>query len=330
MTRFFSLFLLLAFPAAAWDRQKAFDYLESRQQQWAAWKPAQKAGGPCISCHTGLSYLIARRLLAEPTPRPREQELVDGVKTRLASHPPLAMLNNAGAEAVLNLLTLSLQRRDPAAPLTPADTTALQRLWDNQIASGAAKGSWTWFDHALDPVETEVSNFYGATLAQLALSAYPAQPPARIAALESFLKADLSRQPLHNRLAWLAFRPVKDAKTAAPILRQLWQAQSPDGGWTTAALGPWMPHPAAVRPADSDAYATAWAAYAARQAGVSCSEPALQKALHWLQQKQHPATGAWSTRSMNKVYPPGSIQENFLSDAATGFATAALIACPQS
>ena len=91
-----------------------------------------------------------------------------------------------------------------------------------------------------------------------------------------------------------------------------------------------MPHLDAVRASASDAYATAWAAFAARQAGVPCSEPSLHKALLWLQQKQDPATGAWSTRSMNKVYPAGSIQENFLSDAATGFATAALLACPQS
>ena len=42
---------------------------------------------------------------------------------------------------------------------------------------------------------------------------------------------------------------------------------------------------------------------------------------------QDPATGAWPSVSMNKVYPEGSIQRQFMTHAATGYAAAALIAC---
>ncbi len=56
--------------AFEWDRQKAFTFLEARQQEWADWKPAQSHGGACVSCHSGLSYLFARQILGEKQPRP--------------------------------------------------------------------------------------------------------------------------------------------------------------------------------------------------------------------------------------------------------------------
>ena len=325
-----------AAPAAAkapagWDRQKAFDYLESRQREWADWKPAQKHGGPCISCHTGLSYLLARRVIGEKQPRPVESALVEGVRTRVLADPPRTMLNDAGAEAILNLLTLSLQRRSTSenqAPPDPAEQLALQRLWANQVQEGDARGSWSWFMHELHPVESEHSTFYAATLAELALSAYPAQQPVRVQAMRDFLDRQSPGQPLHNRLARIAFTAKKDAAAQADVLRDLWKSQSPDGGWTTAALGPWARHGDEAPPdSGSNAYATAWAAYAARQAGVACGEPALQRALAWLVQHQDPASGAWRAISMNKVYAAGSMQSGFMTDAATGYAAAALLSC---
>jgi len=326
MHRFaFALLAVAALPA--WDRQKAFHYLEARQQEWAAWKPAQKPHGACVSCHTGLSYLIARRM-AGVAPSPTERALVEGIQTRIAATPPQTMLANEGAEAILNLLTLSLQRPSRQAPLTPADQLALKGLWAKQFTTGDAQGSWSWFMHKLHPVESEHSHFFAATLASLALSAYPAkQSPANVNALYGYLQRQFAQQPLHNKLAWAAFSAKKNKAAKAEVISQLWAAQSPDGGFTSAALGPWAHQAAAPPDSGSNAYATAWAAFTAHQSGVSCSEPHLQRALGWLKQKQDPATGAWQAPSMNKVYPPGSMQIKFMTDAATGYAAAALIAC---
>ena len=187
-----------------WNQQKAFDYLETRQQQWAEWKPTQKAGGACVSCHTGLSYMIARRVLGEKEPRPLESALVQGVKTRLLSSPQGTMLLDPGPEAILSLLTLSLQRRGPSDPLDAADQAGMKRLW----AAQGGDGVWTWFMHDLHPVESEHSVFYGATLAEMALSAYPGAAPDRVAAMRRYLKSEFPRQPLHNRLAYIALSPV--------------------------------------------------------------------------------------------------------------------------
>ena len=45
---------------ADWSPQAAARYLDERQKQWFEWKPAASANGPCVSCHTGMTYLLAR------------------------------------------------------------------------------------------------------------------------------------------------------------------------------------------------------------------------------------------------------------------------------
>ena len=310
--------------AADWDRAKALHYLDARQQQWADWKPAQRAGGPCLSCHTGIAYMLGRRAIGGQKRHPMENLLIDGVKERIAMTPPKTMFPDPGPESILALLTLSFRRQQTSDPLDAADRTALESLWRNQLPSG----TWTWFVNGLDPVDTEKSNFYAASLAELALSKYPNQEHAKRRALRQFIQREAPTQPLHNQLAWIAFDARKEKQQRSTVLKRLWSLQSTDGGWTTAALGPWGPHPDAPPDKGSNAYATAWAAFAARQAGVDCNDKRLRKALAWLRTHQDPATGAWNSVSMNQVYKPGSIQLGFMTDAATGFAVAALASCP--
>jgi hypothetical protein len=46
-----SVLFLTTTAADSWDKQKALRYLETRQQAWADWKPAQRNGGPCFLSH---------------------------------------------------------------------------------------------------------------------------------------------------------------------------------------------------------------------------------------------------------------------------------------
>ncbi len=322
--------LVLAASAVAgpkWDRPRAFEFLEARQREWAAWRPAQKTGGACISCHTGLSYMLARRATGEPQPGPAEGALLAGVVRRALAVPPTVTMPDPGAEAVLNLLTLSLQRRDAAAPPSEAERAALSTLWDRQVRDGSARGSWTWVDAELDPFDASHSAYFGTALAVFASSAYPDPPRGRADEAGAYLRRALGAQPLHNQLAYLAFAPQRDRRLSDTALQAAWRAQSPDGGWTTESLGPWLPHEGQPPDSGSNAYATAWAAFALRQSGVPCDDPRLARALGWLEARQEPSTGAWRAPSMNKVYPAGSIQEGFMTDAATVFAAAALVAC---
>ena len=102
--------------------------------------------------------------------------------------------------------------------------------------------------------------------------------------------------------------------------------QQEDGGWTLEALGPWKPHPNAQPASGSNAYATAWAAFTLEEAGVPKSNARMRRALEWLRRRQDPKTGAWAADSMNKRYEPGSMQVQFMRDAATGYASLALLA----
>ena len=74
------------------------------------------------------------------------------------------------------------------------------------------------------------------------------------------------------------------------------------------------------------AMSTALAAFATGQAGVQPSQPGLSKALGWLRAHQDKA-GYWAADSMNHKHASfGTITEKFMTDAATGYATAALLA----
>src|ERR1035438_9364940 len=54
---------LLPAMGADWDPRLAANYLDSRQKEWFVWPRANAAAKPCVSCHTGVTYLLARPVL---------------------------------------------------------------------------------------------------------------------------------------------------------------------------------------------------------------------------------------------------------------------------
>jgi squalene-hopene/tetraprenyl-beta-curcumene cyclase len=334
------LIVLTALPGLAgdWSPKLAAQYLDSRQKEWFAWPAAKSYGGPCISCHTGVTYLLARPalrgVLGEAEPATYETRLVDSLRARVgiglkdalkAQKEPVAS-QGIGVEAIFAALFLGHEK--------PAAQEAWDRLWSMQIHEGAAKGSWPWFDFNSDPYETADSGFFGASLAALAISATPPEYQARpdikehVAELTAYLRTAAPAQPLHNRLLllWAAAglpATVRDGRQS--IIDEALNKQRPDGSWTIAALGPWKEHPAAPLADGASAYATAVATFALQQAGVPRSDPKLKKALDWIRSKQDPELGCWAADSMNKRREPGSMPEGFMRDAATAFAVLALI-----
>jgi squalene-hopene/tetraprenyl-beta-curcumene cyclase len=334
------LIVLTALPGLAgdWNPKLAAQYLDSRQKEWFAWPAAKIYGGPCISCHTGATYMLARpalrRALGESEPTAYETGLVDalvarvgiGLKDALKTQKEPRASQGIGVESIFAALFLD--------PEKPAARQAWDRLWSMQLHEGEAKGSWPWFEFDADPYETSDSGFFGASLAALAISGTPAEYQARpevkerVAELTGYLRSALPAQPLHNRLLllWAAARlpaAVGDAKQS--IIDETLKKQQPDGSWTLAALGPWKDHPAAPPANGASAYATAIAAFGLVEAGVPRSDPKLKKALDWLRAKQDPQLGYWAADSMNKHREPGSMPEGFMRDAATAFAVLALI-----
>jgi len=318
----------LTLRAGDWESMLAAKYLDDRQQQWAAWKPAQAAGGACLSCHTGLPYLIARpavrKLHNQSEPTTHEQALLGGLRHRLAQPIPAAPYKTGYVvETVL-----------AAAALAP-DPAALDRMWATQTREGPNAGAWAWYSLDLDPYETAVSPYYGATLAAWAVSRMPAgyraQPEVapRVSALVDYLRKNQAGQPLHNRLGllWSAGQlpGLMTKAEQAALVAELWKLQQKDHGWTLESLGPWGPHPKApTATPGSHPYATALVTFTLQRAGASHKDKRLMYGLNWLAERQDQKTGSWTAPSMNKVYPESSMPAAFMSDMASAFAAAAL------
>jgi hypothetical protein len=332
---------------AGWSPRLAADYLDSRQKEWFAWPVAKATGGPCISCHTGATYLMARpmlrRALGEATPTSYETGLLDALRARVAStdakdmfpaftKEPLAT-QARGVEGVFAALFLSL---DSGRQNLNADARkALDRMWSLQIQDGPSQGAWPWFSLNLDPYEMPPSTSYGAALAALAAGAAPAdyrnrpEVRERIAKLKTYLEHGQEGEPLHNRLMvlWASTRlpDVLPAEARKAVAGEVLKQQNADGGWTIQSLGPWRERDGFPLTDATNSYATGLAAFVLAASGVPHSTPGLVRAAKWLEAHQDPTGGFWAAESMNKKYPAGCMQERFMRDAATAFAAMALV-----
>ena len=340
-----ALYLLPALPmlAADWNPRLAADYLDGRQKEWFAWAPAKASGGPCVSCHTQVTYLLARpslrRALGEDQPTQYETGLLDGLRTRVPirdakevlpafKRDPLAS-QAMGVESIHSALFLAANNWNADA------RAALDRMWAMQIREGQFAGAWEWFSVNLDPWEMPESRFYGASVAAMAVGHTPAdyrklpEVRERVAALVEYLRRELPSQPLHKRLTLLwASKGLPEALPAASrksIVAEAWRKQESDGGWTMESLGPFTAHQAAPPASGSNSYATALVAFILQKAGAAGSDPKLKRALEWLRAHQDPASGTWGADSMNKRFEPESMQIRFMRDAATAFASLALL-----
>jgi len=332
-----------------WNARLAAQYMDARQKEWVAWPVALHSGVACVSCHTGLPYLLARPELRKALndkagPTLYEGLLVSSMRAtvfRTDANDLFGGLKGLivdqvyGAQVVLASLVLAMDDA-PRGKLSAEGEKAFERLWSLQVKSGPDKGAWLWSDFDLDPWETKDAAFYGGALGALATGLAPADYQGRpeiqqnLAELRTYLRAGQKTQPLHNRLflLWASsqLRDLLPEGDKQAILDELWRKQEPDGGWTIQSLGQWKKRDKAPISSGSNSYATALVTYSIEQAGVPPSQAGLSKALAWLRTHQDARGGYWSAESMNHKHDPGTVPEKFMSDAATGYATAALLA----
>ncbi len=322
--------------AADWSPQLAAQYLDGRQKQWFAWPRAASADGPCVSCHTGLPYLLARpalrHRLGETQPTVYEKGLLDRLRTKAGAKPAGTL---QGVEVIFTAMFLAQEETHQAA-LSETAAQAFDQLWSMQFQEGSSKGSSRWYDASLDPWEMPASSYYGTALAAVAVGTTPAeyrnQPKVQehVAALTEYLRSHQQNQPVHNRLAllWASSKlpGLLSGSERQSLIDEILKSQQPDGGWTIASLGPWTAHSSAPPSPGSNSYASGYVAYVLQQAGLPPANPAIARVLTWLKAHQDRDSGAWPAASMNKVYPPDSMESQFMQDAATGFASLALLA----
>jgi squalene-hopene/tetraprenyl-beta-curcumene cyclase len=329
MTRMVVLLTLAVAPGFAgdWSPRLAAEYMDSRQKDWFAWPRANQNATPCVSCHTNLTYLMARpalrRALGESEPTQYETGLLNMLKSRVTGTDAKILYPKAKEPIATQEVAVEAIFAALAMPESPE---ALDRLWKLQRADGA----WDWNMANLDPWEEPESEYFGAAIAAVAASREKgAKFAANRASLAKYMRETLEHQPMQNKLMALwASSEIKDLlpKSAkASIAAEAYRTQQSDGGWTAEFLGPFRDHPNAPVSTGSNAYATAFTAFVLERAGVARSDDRLERALNWLRSHQNPETGAWEAMSMNRKYEPGSMEIRFMSDAATGYAVMALL-----
>jgi squalene-hopene/tetraprenyl-beta-curcumene cyclase len=340
-----------ATPPSAWNARAAAVYLDGRQAWWMTWPTAARDHDtPCVSCHTALPYALARPALRAPLnerqqPAP-EQTMIAHVTKRVRGWKDMEPFypdqlrglpktsESRGTEAILNAVILAT---NDAAAGTMSDTTriAFDNLWPLQFKAGDMTGAWAWLDFHNEPWEAPGSQYFGNSLAAIAIGTAPggfASTPAvqeHVKPLATFLRTGAEKEDLLNR-TFILWASTKIDGVLTPELKQkivddLAQAQQADGGWATASLiADWKRHDATPLDMATDGYATGLITFVLQQAGRPSTDPVVARGLTWLVRHQDRVTGNWTAVSVNKQRDPASDIGKFMSDAATGYAVLAL------
>jgi squalene-hopene/tetraprenyl-beta-curcumene cyclase len=337
---------------ATWDAKAAAAYLDGRMEWWMGWSSSQRDHETfCISCHTALPYALAQPSLRTVLPvedrLPRERRLLDNVTKRVrlwqevqpfypdSAKSPGKTAESRGTESILNALILAAN--EPSRTGQSAEgRLALDNMWAQQVKSGDTAGAWPWLQFHNAPWEGD-SQYYGATLAALAVGMAPAgyrDTPAiqeGLGLLRQYLTKERESQTLIDRviLLWASVRLPALLTTAErqSIIKEVLGQQRDDGGFSLSTLvGQWKRKDKTPLDVRSDGYATGVVALALRQTGMRPETPPLRRSIEWLSRNQEKADGRWSAYSLNKQRELSSDAGLFMSDAATAYAVLAL--CP--
>ncbi|HEY6389203.1 MAG TPA: hypothetical protein VIX91_26275 [Candidatus Acidoferrum sp.] len=349
--------------STAWDAKSAAAYLDQRETSWMKWPVAERDHGTfCVSCHTVVPYIIARpalrKTLAEDGPTPEEQLLLANVLKRVRLWKEVAPFYNdqedgphktaesRSTEAVLNAFILASSDAQ-TGKLSQDSRSAFDNMWRLQQAEGEAKGSWLWEVFDLKPWESRGSDYFGATLAAIAVGIAPEnyrdtpEIQNNVNMLREYLQRNSAAQSPMNRgaLLWAStkLRGILTPTQQHTIIEELLAKQHSDGGWSLLSVaitwkdlnlaslfGKWKRDDGSLQEVQSDGLATSFIIFALEEAAVSRQVSQVNKGLDWLVRSQNRSEGSWTASSLNKRRVPSSNVGRFMNDAATGFAVLAL------
>jgi squalene-hopene/tetraprenyl-beta-curcumene cyclase len=255
-----------------------------------------------------------------------------------ADRGPYKSVESRGTESVLN--TLILASRDAQSGYLSHDAlTAFANMWAEQQTTGNQKGAWLWLRFTNEPWEADDSDYFGATLAAVAVGVAPGNYRAapeiqtNLRMLREYLNRECAAQTVINRvvLLWAAAKlpGLLESDRQKAIVTELLDKQQPDGGWSLSSLsGNWKRADGTSQETKSDGYATGLITFVLQQAGFSPDDSKLKRGLAWLTANQDKAEGSWAAYSLNKnkenhISPETAL---FMNDAATSYAVLSLTA----
>ena len=327
-----------------------------------AWpRAARDHDTSCVSCHTAVPYSLSRPVLrgalAENADSDGERKLLDNVIKRVnlwnetdpyysdEEYKGNKRAESRGTEAVLNALILA-SHDARSGQLNDVTSAAFRNMWALQQTGGSGKGAWSWLQFGMEPWEADDSQYYGASLAAIAVGSAPGNYRStpeiqdKLTLMREYLNREYGSQSLINRavLLWASAKlpGLIDADRQRRIIHEIWDAQRSDGGWELASLAwpkdryvkslirEWLRSDGTAQERHSDGYATGLMTFALRQSGVPAQDPRLQRAMSWLTAHQNKADGSWPSVSLTKRRDPSSHIGHFMNDAATAYAVLAL------
>jgi squalene-hopene/tetraprenyl-beta-curcumene cyclase len=344
----------------AWDQTKAARFLDGRGEEWFNFGSAHRGTGTtkssCVSCHSLLSYALARPVLRqlsnEKLPTKWETKVLEQARFRLSNWDKLESeayqlmydfddakkKQSRGTEAVVDALLLARDDRFQGRQKPSDDTKkALAIMWATQLTDGKERGSWEWINFGMDPWEGESSRFMGACVAAIAVGSAPGYETGdvkeQVGLLRDYLKRSFAGQNLHNRV-WMLWASARldgllMPKEQEQLIAQIFAKQQADGGGSLGSLGAYARKGVKSFESTPDGYATGLILHVLQEAGVAKDAPRIGKGLAWLRANQD-ATGAWRAFSVNKNREPESKDAakahigKFMWDAATAYSVLAL------
>lgn len=301
--------------AKSLNAKKAADYLDGVGLAWTRERN-------CMTCHTNVPYMFARPKIAGGDLKPMQEvrEFLEANVKKWETAKP-----RTDYDVVATAVALTWNDVATTGKLHPATKAALDKVWTIQQPDG----SWKWPDCSWPPLEHD--QLYGVAYVAVAVAMAPdnyRETPAAIKGLDNlrkYLKANPTSE-LHHKITLLWASTKIDGllsdEEKKSLVAELRKMQLPDGGWNLPALGPYLKRRGNVtNPTDvSDGYATGFITFVLRQTGVPADDPALKKAVAWLQANQR-ESGRWFTQS------PGGSKSHFVTNVGSAFAVLALDSC---
>ena len=347
----------------SWNQRMAATYLDQRAAWWMAWPGSARGHGTfCISCHTAVPYALSRPALraavGEQGASNSERKLLENVTKRVLLWKGIEPFysdetdgvnktaESRGTEAVLNALVLA-SHDAPQGTLSHETQIALKNMWSLQVSNGNATGAWWWLQFNNEPFEGHDSQYYGATLAAIAVGITPEQYRAspeiqnNLKLLQDYLNRAYTKQSIINHavLLWASARwpGLLTQERQNSIVSDLLRQQQTDGGWNLASLA-WNWRDLSLRSfvkmffrsygtpleGKSDGYATGLITFVLEQAGLRRGDRRLAQARAWLIHNQNKTEGSWPSYSLNNRRDASSATGHFMSDIATAYAVLAL------
>lgn len=306
--------------AKALSMERAAGYLD---EVAVGWTRARKCG----TCHTNYAYMLARPSIRDVGSADAMREIRSFFESRVEHWDDAeeGAKPRWDAEVIATAVTLAINDSATTGKLHATTRKALDRIWTLQREDGG----FSWLKCDWPPYEHD--DYYGAVFAALGVGLAPdgyaktEKATGGLAKLRRYLR-EHPAPDLHHRafLLWASLRVdgLMVPEEREVTLRDLRALQREDGGWSLPSLGDWKRRDGSANPKDgpSDGYATGFAVYVLRQAGVPADDPAIRKGVGWLATNQR-ESGRWFTRSLSND------KAHYIANAGTGFAVMALAAC---